>query len=47
MHIYSKCVSGKRFGEELILEKMKYSPEFSNFINVRKILNVQYQLCLF
>ena len=34
MRAYSKFVSGKRFGEELILEKMKNSSDFSNFINV-------------
>lgn len=33
MHVYSRFVSSKRFSEDLILEKMKNSPEFQAFIS--------------
>ncbi len=32
MQLYSKFVAGKRYGEELIQEKMKTSPEFAQYL---------------
>ena len=42
MQVYSKCVSRKRFSQELILEKMKHSTEFAAFINVSLIMALIY-----
>lgn len=38
MDIYGKYVSRKRASEELIVEKFKYSNEFTQIINVKQKL---------
>jgi hypothetical protein len=43
MKIYAKYVSAQRFGENLINEKMKSSPEFNNIITVNlKIVKINF-----
>lgn len=36
-HIYTRFVSSKRVGEEIVVEKMRTSVEFMNFLSVGQI----------